>query len=146
MNYPQKPTDAFIGASWVALLLGAITYALGLLNSPLDIPARTLYFTLMMYGLFSAVSLQKSVRDRLEGKSVTAIYYFLCWVSVGLVFVLMGTSLWSAELDLSFKAFLGMAFALSLFGAVTVQKNVRDLEVHNDATFKSDFRMDIKND
>lgn len=35
------------------------------------------YFTLLMYGLFSAISLQKSVRDCLEGIHVTNIYYGL---------------------------------------------------------------------
>jgi uncharacterized membrane protein YiaA len=34
--------------------------------------------------LFSAVSLQKSVRDRIEGIPVTGIYYGLCWVSLGI--------------------------------------------------------------
>jgi len=33
------------------------------------------YFTVLMYGLFSAVSVQKSVRDRMEGIPVTNLYY-----------------------------------------------------------------------
>jgi len=35
------------------------------------------YFTVIMYGLFAAVSVQKAVRDRLEDVPVTAIYYGL---------------------------------------------------------------------
>lgn len=35
--------------------------------------------------------------------------------------------LWNATLTLSEKGFYAMAFLLSLFGAVAVQKNVRDL-------------------
>lgn len=88
---------------------------------------KIFYFTVLMYGLFSAVSLQKSVRDRLEGFPVTDIYYSLCWVSLGLNFILLTAGLWNARLSGSQKGFYSMAFALSLFAAVVVQKNVRDL-------------------
>jgi hypothetical protein len=37
------------------------------------------YFTVLMYGLFSSISLQKSVRDQLEGIPATGIYYGLSW-------------------------------------------------------------------
>ena len=84
------------------------------------------YFTLLMYGLFSAVSLQKSVRDRLEGIPVTAIYYGLCWLSLGLAVLLLTVGLWNATLADSERGFYAMAFLLGLFGSVTVQKNIRD--------------------
>ncbi|MCY1364807.1 Inner membrane protein YiaA [compost metagenome] len=80
-----------------------------------------------MYGLFSAVSLQKSVRDRIEGIPVTGIYYGLCWVSLGLSVALLTVGLWNATLAASEKGFYAMAFLLSLFGAVAVQKNIRDV-------------------
>jgi uncharacterized membrane protein YiaA len=80
-----------------------------------------------MYGLFAAVSLQKSVRDRLEGIPVTGMYFGLCWVSLGLVLLLLLVGLWNAKLLYSEKGFYGMSFLLSLFAAVAVQKNVRDL-------------------
>jgi uncharacterized membrane protein YiaA len=79
-----------------------------------------------MYGLFSAVSLQKSVRDRLEGLPVTGIYFNLCWLSVMLAIGLLGVGLWNAALAASEKGFYAMGFGLSLFAAVAVQKNVRD--------------------
>ena len=56
------------------------------------------YFTILMYGLFSAVSLQKSVRDRLEGIPVTNIYYGLCWVSLLLSVGLLAVGLFNATL------------------------------------------------
>jgi uncharacterized membrane protein YiaA len=80
-----------------------------------------------MYGLFSAVSLQKAVRDRVEGLKVSAIYFGMSWVSVGAVLVLLGAGLWNADWPPDRKGFYAMAFALSLFAAVAVQKNVRDL-------------------
>jgi uncharacterized membrane protein YiaA len=85
------------------------------------------YLIVLLFGLFGAVSLQKSVRDRLEGIPVTGIYFGLCWIAVGCAFVLITIGLWNAELDLSTKGFYAMAFMLSMFGAVAVQKNVRDL-------------------
>lgn len=123
----QRPTGAFIGASWLALFIGATTYLLGLWNAKMLLNEKGYYFTILMYGLFSAVSLQKSVRDRLEGTPVTSIYFSLCWLSLGLSISLLGVGLWNAELALSEKGFYAMSFVLSLFAAVAVQKNVRDV-------------------
>ena len=96
------------------------------------------YFTLLMYGLFSAVSLQKSVRDRLEGIPVTGLYYSLCWVSLILVIGMLTVGLWNANIANSEKGFYAMAFLLSLFGAVAVQKNVRDIALFNKQTERSE--------
>jgi uncharacterized membrane protein YiaA len=123
----QKPTGAFIAASWLAMLAGALVYLIGLWNGGMALNEQGYYFILLMYGLFSAVSLQKSVRDRLEGIPVTGIYYSLCWVSLGLSILLLTVGLWNATLADSEKGFYAMSFLLALFGAVAVQKNIRDL-------------------
>lgn len=122
----QKPTGAFVAASWAALLVGAATYLSGLWNAQMQLNEKGYYFTLLMYGLFSAVSLQKSVRDRLEGIRVTGIYYGLCWLSLGIAVILLTVGLWNATLADSEKGFYAMAFLLAIFGSVTVQKNIRD--------------------
>ncbi len=123
----QKPTSAFVAATWAALFIGAIVYLLGLWNAGMQLNEKGYYFTILMYGLFAAVSLQKSVRDRLEGITVTGIYYALCWVSLLLSVALLGVGLLNAQLADSEKGFYAMAFLLALFGAVAVQKNVRDI-------------------
>ena len=123
----QKPTAAFIGASWVALFLGAGAFAFGLWNATtMQLNEKGYYLTVILYGLFSAVSLLKCVRDRLEGIPVTGIYYGLAWVSVAISILLLTVGLWNATLAPSEKGFYAMAFALSLFAAVAVQKNTRD--------------------
>jgi len=119
------------------MLVGAITYLSGLWNAQMQLNEKGYYFTLLMYGLFSAVSLQKSVRDRLEGIPVTGIYYGLCWLSLGLAVLLLTVGLWNATLANSEKGFYAMAFLLSLFGSVTVQKNIRDA-----AQFKTETPLD----
>jgi uncharacterized membrane protein YiaA len=123
----QRPTAAFVGASWLALLIGASTYLIGLWNSAMPLNEQGYYFTILMYGLFAAVSLQKSVRDRLEGIPVTGIYFGLCWMSLLLSLLLLSVGLSNATLTLSEKGFYAMSFVLSLFAAVAVQKNVRDI-------------------
>jgi uncharacterized membrane protein YiaA len=125
----QRPTAAFIGASWAALLLGVVTYLIGLWNAQMQLNEKGYYFTILLYGLFAAISLQKCVRDRLEGMPVTGIYYGLCWVSIISALVLLSVGLWNAPLTLSEKGFYGMSFVLSLFAAVAVQKNVRDVSL-----------------
>lgn len=128
----QRPTGAFVGASWAALLVGAITFLVGLWNGTMQLNEKGYYFTVLMYGLFAAVSLQKSVRDKLEGIPVTGIYFGLCWVSVGLSVLLLTVGLWNATLTSSEKGFYAMAFLLSLFGGVAVQKNIRDMALFKD--------------
>lgn len=127
MSQPyRKPSAAFVGASWTALLLGVLTFCVGLWNATMQLNEKGYYFTLLMYGLFSAVSVQKSVRDRLDGIPVTNIYYGLAWVSVMLCLLLMAVGLWNATLTPSEKGFYAMAYLLSLFAAIAVQKNTRD--------------------
>lgn len=122
----QKPSAAFIGASWVALGAGMLGFLVGLWRSEMLLNEKGYYFTILMYGLFSVVSVQKSVRDRLEGIPVTDIYYGLCWFSTILSILLLVVGLWNATLLPSEKGFYAFAFLLALFGAITVQKNTRD--------------------
>ncbi|WP_288688216.1 inner membrane protein YiaA, partial [uncultured Acinetobacter sp.] len=120
-QYINKPTPAFIAASWCALILGAVVFCIGLFNANMMLNEKGFYLILLLYGLFSSVSLQKIIRDRLEGMQVTAIYFGLCWASVVICLVLLAIGLWNAELALSEKGFYMMAFLMSLFGAVAVQ-------------------------
>lgn len=122
----QKPSAAFIGASWVALGIGMIGFLIGLWRSDMQLNEKGYYFTVLMFGLFSVISLQKAVRDRLEGVPVTDIYYGLSWFSTLLCVVLLTIGLWNATMLPSEKGFYAFAFILSLFGGIAVQKNTRD--------------------
>jgi uncharacterized membrane protein YiaA len=124
----QKPSSAFIGASWVAMGTGMIGYLIGLWRSDMQLNEKGYYFTVLMYGLYSVVSLQKSVRDRLEGLPVTDIYYGLSWFSTILSIILLVVGLWNASLLPSEKGFYAFAFLLALFAAIAVQKNIRDVQ------------------
>jgi uncharacterized membrane protein YiaA len=120
------PSQAFVGASWFALLLGAGAFMIGLWNLSMPLEGKGYYFTLLLYGLFAAVSVQKAVRDRMEGIQVTGIYYGLAWFSVLSALLLLFIGLWHATLPYSTRGFLGMGYALALFAAIAVQKNTRD--------------------
>ncbi len=122
----QKPSAAFVGASWVALGVGMVGFLVGLSRAEMPLNEKGYYFTVLMYGLFSVVSVQKSVRDRLEGIPVTDIYYGLSWFSTLLSIALLIIGLWNATMLSSEKGFYAFAFLLALFGAISVQKNTRD--------------------
>jgi uncharacterized membrane protein YiaA len=81
------------------------------------------------------VSVQKSVRDRLEGIPVTDIYYGLSWFCTILSIILLVVGLWNATMLPSEKGFYAFAFLLAMFGAIAVQKNTRDAQ---QATKKED--------
>jgi uncharacterized membrane protein YiaA len=122
----QKPSNAFIAASWIALGAGMVGYLTGLWRAEMHLNEKGYYFTILMFGIFSVVSVQKSVRDRLEGIPVSDIYYGISWFSSILSIVLLVIGLWNASLLPSEKGFYSFAFLLALFGAIAVQKNTRD--------------------
>lgn len=122
----QQPSAAFVGASWFALVAGMAAYNIGLWNADMQLNEKGYYFTILMYGLFSAISVQKAVRDQLEGIPVTNLYYGIAWFSTILTIVLLTVGLWNATLARSEKGFYAMSFVLSLFAAIAVQKNTRD--------------------
>lgn len=124
----NKPSFAFIGASWLALLTGVCTYLFGLWNSALQLNEKGFYFAVICLGLFAAISLQKTVRDKQDNIPVTGIYLGLCWVFLAIAIGLLIVGLFNATLAQSEKGFYAMSFVLSLFAAVAVQKNIRDVK------------------
>lgn len=129
-----KPSNAFIAVSWIALGAGMVGYLVGLSRAEMELNEKGYYFAILMFGLFAVVSVQKSVRDRLEKIPVTDIYYGLSWFATILAIVLLTVGLWNATLLPSEKGFYAFAFLLALFGAIAVQKNTRDskTEVKNE--------------
>lgn len=129
MNQTQTqtlPSPAFIGASWLALAVGMCSFLLGLWNAAMQLNEKGYYLTILLYGLFAAISVQKSVRDKEEGVAVTPVYYGLAWFSTILTVALLALGLFNAEITRSEKGFFGMSFVLSLFAVIAVQKNTRD--------------------
>ncbi len=124
----NQPSAAFIAASWTAFLIGTIAFIIGLWNADMQLNEKGYYFTVLMFGLFSAISVQKAVRDQLEGIPVTNLYYGIAWFTTLLSIVLLTVGLWNAELQRSEKGFYAMSFVLSLFSAIAVQKNTRDVK------------------
>lgn len=124
----HQPSFAFVAASWAALLAGFAAFLIGLWNAGMQLNEKGYYFTVLVFGLYAAISLQKSVRDRAEGIPVTGIYYSLSWIALLLSIALLIVGLFNATLQLSEKGFYAMSFVLALFGSVAVQKNTRDLQ------------------
>lgn len=128
----NQPSAAFIGASWLALFTGVLAFIIGLWNAEMELNEKGYYFTVLMFGLFAAISVQKAVRDQLEGIPVTNLYYSIAWFSTILCIVLLVVGLWNAELERSEKGFYALSFILSIFAAIAVQKNTRDQKLFKD--------------
>jgi uncharacterized membrane protein YiaA len=125
----QKPSGAFVGASWASLLIGVSAFNIGLWNADMELNEKGYYFTVLMFGLFAAISVQKAVRDQLEGIPVTNLYYGLAWFATILSVILITVGLWNADITRSEKGFYAMSFVLSIFSAIAVQKNTRDIRI-----------------
>jgi uncharacterized membrane protein YiaA len=122
----NKSTLAYRGAALAALLIGAVSYGIGLFNAEMLLNEKGYYLTIMLFGLYASVSAQKAIRDRDDGIPTSQIFLTISFVAIASAISLLCIGLYNAELLLSEKGFFGMAYTLSLFAAITVQKTVRD--------------------
>lgn len=123
----NKPTPAYIGATWAALAIGVAGYLIGLWNAAMAFNEKGFYLAVFLLAMYAAISLQKTVRDKAEGLPVTGIYMGVSWAAMLVSIAMLAIGLFNAELLLSEKGFYVMAFALSLYAVISVQKNIRDL-------------------
>lgn len=121
-----RASGAYTGATFACLGIGAVGFMVGLWNATMELNEKGYYFTLLAFGLFAAVTLQKCMRDKQENVPVSSTFVGLSFLAVGLSLLLLVIGLWNATLLLSEKAYYAMSFVLALFSAVTVQKNTRD--------------------
>ena len=130
----NKPSSMFAMASWAVLAIGVLGYLIGLWNVELmSIGEKGFYLTIILFALHASVSAQKNVRDQIEGIEVNQTFMMLTWAAVVAPIVLLILGLYHAELPLADKGFYGIAFIMSMFAAVSVQKNTRDLVQHEKA-------------
>ena len=88
--------------------------------------------------------MQKTIRDESENLKVTLSYKYLNIICVILACVLMLIGLYNEEsLLLNEKGFFGIAFILTLFSSIVVQKNIRDLEYFKEDDIVSKKTEDI---
>ncbi|APZ46998.1 hypothetical protein BW723_12200 [Polaribacter reichenbachii] len=124
----QKPTSAYVGATWGVVSIGLLSYCIGLWNANMQLNEKGYYFAILLMGIYAVISLQKAVRDKTEKLKVSDMYYSISWVVVIVALLLLIIGLRNADLALSEKGFYGISYLLSLFGAITVQKNARDID------------------
>ncbi|MBQ4829487.1 inner membrane protein YiaA [Alteromonas sp. CI.11.F.A3] len=134
-----KPTQAYIFATWASLAIGVIGYLVGLWNANILLNEKGYYLAIFILAMFSAVTLQKTVRDKQEGLPTTTVFVGMCWAAFFSAVALLGIGLFNADMFLSEKGFYGMAFILSLFSIITVQKNIRDLTNDDGSTSSSAY-------
>ena len=130
-EFNEKPTSAYVGATWGVVIIGLFSYCIGLWNATMELNEKGYYFAILLMGIYAVISLQKAVRDKAENIKVSEMYYGISWVIVIASLLLLVIGLRNAELLLSEKGFYAISYLLSLFGAITVQKNTRDIDFIN---------------
>ncbi|MEZ6875925.1 inner membrane protein YiaA [Enterobacter sp. KBR-315C3_2022] len=133
----KTSSPAFNIMSWIALVGGILVYLIGLWRSDMMLNEKGYYFAVMLLGVFSSISLQKTVRDRVEEIPTSQIYYVSCVASFAISIILLAIGLWNADLLPSEKGFYAIAYFLCLFGSISVQKNVRDNQGEPDSIIYS---------
>ena len=120
-------SQAFNITSWIALGAGVLSYLAGLWNLEAENAIKGYYFTVFAFGLYGAVSIQKTVRDKVEELPVSNIYYGISWAAISLALLLFCVAIYqNDEMLLSEKGFYVSTYILSLYSCIVVQKNVRD--------------------
>ena len=135
-EFIQKPTSAYVGATWGVSIIGLLSYCIGLWNASMELNEKGYYFAILLMGVYAVISLQKAVRDKAENIKTSEMYYGISWVIVITSLLLLVIGLRNADLLLSEKGFYGISYLLSLFGTITIQKNNRDTEFINTKTEK----------
>ena len=130
-KFNQKPTSAYVGATWGVVIIGLLSYCIGLWNATMELNEKGYYFAILLMGIYAVISLQKAVRDKAESIKTSDMYYSISWVIVIASLLLLIIGLRNANLELSEKGFYAISYLLSLFGAITVQKNTRDIDFIN---------------
>lgn len=126
-----RPSGAYTGGTYAVLAIGSLGFCLGLWNAELALSEKGYYFITLLFGMFAAISLQRVNRDKAEGLPVSSAYVSTCYAALAIALAAIVTGLWNAELMLSEKGFYVVSFILSMFSVITVQKNVRDIQLLN---------------
>lgn len=104
-EFDQKPTVAYIGATWGVVIIGLLSYCIGLWNASMELNEKGYYFSILLMGIYAVISLQKAVRDKAEDLKVSDMYYGISWVVVIASLLLLIIGLRNADLLLSEKGF-----------------------------------------
>lgn len=81
-EFSKKPTAAYVGATWGVVIIGLLSYCIGLWNARMELKETGYYFSILLMGVYAAISLQKVVRDKAENIKVSDMYYGISWVIV----------------------------------------------------------------
>lgn len=122
----NKPTGAYIIATWVVLFIGLGSFLLGIWQANILLSEKGFYLAVIILGLYSAISIQKAVRDKEENLPVSNLYYMISWLVLIISLALIALGLWNAQLTQSEKGFYAISFIMSWFAVITTQKNIRD--------------------
>ena len=128
MNERSNHNVAFDAFAWIALLGGIVVYVIGLFRSQMEVNEMGFYFAVLILGLFATISVQEVLRNRHENIPVSSVYFSLALLSLISALTMFIVALFRVDLLPSEVGFYGISYFLTLFGAICVQKMVRDRE------------------
>jgi len=138
-----KPSKMYLSISWFAFAFANVVFGIGLYNAELLLSEKGFYFAVLILGLFSVITVQKSIRDRIDGIEVSGMFFNLGYFAVAVSIFLMTIGLFNATISFNEKGFFAVTYIMSLFSSIVMQKNVRDLSYFEDKD-KDDERINIE--
>lgn len=141
-----KPTQAYLGVTWAAFAFSVIVFGIGLFNAEMLLSEKGFYILALVFGLYSVITLQKTVRDQSEGVEVDSTYLILSYVGVAVPLLSMGIGLFNAELQLNEKGFFAVTYIMTLFSSLVLQKNTRDTAFFDETPVPNVFKAKAEKD
>jgi uncharacterized membrane protein YiaA len=141
-----KPTQAYLGVTWAAFAFSVIVFGIGLFNAEMLLSEKGFYILALVFGLYSVITLQKTIRDQSEGVEVDSIYLILSYVGVAVPLLSMCIGLFNAELQLNEKGFFAVTYIMTLFSSLVLQKNTRDTAFFNETPVPNVFKSKAEKD
>lgn len=115
-------------ATILACLIGFGSFLVGLYNSNMTLSEQGYYGILLIYSVFSSISLQKTIAEIDSGISVSKFYQNICIFSIVLALLLFIIGLFNADLLKSEKGFYLMSYILTVFTSLYIQKHLNGKE------------------
>ena len=141
-----KPTQSYLGVTWAAFAFSVIVFGVGLFNAEMLLSEKGFYILALVFGLYSVITLQKTVRDQSEGVEVDSSYLILSYIGVAVPLLSMGIGLFNAELQLNEKGFFAVTYIMTLFSSLVLQKNTRDTAFFDETSVPNVFKAKTEKD
>lgn len=123
----------FYFLTWIAFILAFSFTLVAIWNTEWILVEKGFYTIVIGWITFSAFSLVKTLRDKMEGVKVTGEYIFLTWASTLASFAIGMIAIWNTEWQLVEKGYYWLGIIFITYTSFALSKEIRDRQEFKDS-------------